>query len=273
MRTTFTPASSRAVICAGSAHAGPSVATILVRRTELRIGRSLTSARQRCITTRPPTTVSAARPARKASPSPRSTAGSTSHATRSASIPRRGDRAPVGAGRAGGLQGVRAHHLLETRAAPRAASRRVARRRPLAAPSPRTRPRGVHGGHRHVAPEDDRRAALEERAEGVGAAAALAPMLVHQRDVGEEMGGLHGGDDARARRAGEVARVDALEVLDAVRHRRARQPLQQVQRLAHGRIADGVRRDWRSRAWRPAPWPRAAASSPATGMPRSRLPS
>ena len=68
-------------------------------------------------------------------------------------------------------------------------------------------------------------------------------MLVHQRDVGEKVGGLHGGDDARARRAGEVARVDALEVLDTVRHRCARQPLQQVERLAHGCIADGVRGD------------------------------
>jgi hypothetical protein len=37
MRTTFTPASSRAVIWAGSDQAGPRVATILVRRTELAI--------------------------------------------------------------------------------------------------------------------------------------------------------------------------------------------------------------------------------------------
>ena len=37
--------------------------------------------------------------------------------------------------------------------------------------------------------------------------------------------------------------MDALEVLDTVRHRCARQPLQQVERLAHGCIADGVRGD------------------------------
>ena len=139
--------------------------------------------------------------------------------------------------------GVRAHDLLE--AQPLFGPPAVAWRSVGGAPLHRR----VHalarvdGGDRHVAPEDERRAALEERAEGVGAATALAPMLVHQRDVGEQMGGLHGGDDARARRAVEVARVDALEVLDAVRHRRARQPLQQVERPAHGRIADGMHGD------------------------------
>ena len=48
---------------------------------------SLMRPRHRRITISPPTTVSSARPARKAAPFPRSTAGSTAQATKSASMP------------------------------------------------------------------------------------------------------------------------------------------------------------------------------------------
>ena len=105
---------------------------------------SLMSARHRCITTSPADDREHRRPARKAAPSPRSTAGSTAQATRSASIP--GGEACRGAGRVpaalrGAQRCTRGPPRRSPAASPRAASRRPAPVGGAAAPAPRRRPR------------------------------------------------------------------------------------------------------------------------------------
>ena len=214
--------------------------------------------RHRRITTSPPTTVSSARPARTASPAPRSTAGSNAQATRSASCPGASVpdrcRAPAALRRA---RGVGAHGRRRTRAAPRDASRRPGRRRRSGARAPRRALARIDRRDRHVAPEHHRGAAPPQRPEGVRARGRARPSGAPPAEC--RSAGARAASRRRSRAPAARSRsasVHALEVLDPVRQRRPRERSHEVERATHGRIADGVHGDGDPRVRREPHGPR-----------------
>ena len=278
MRTTSTPASSRAAICVGlvprRAEGGDDLGAANGSAGHGMESNAGGQSHHCCITTSPATTVSAARPARTASPSSRSdrgieVPGDEVGILAGASLPRAGRRPPAAPRR-----GIGAHRVLEARASPPAASRRSARRRRPGARAPRTPPRG----DRSTRPA--RRCRTPSACRGAESARKRRlprPRAPQCRSTsGMSVSRCAGCMETTMPRGGgpvEIGGVHALEVLDAVRNRRP------GQRGSSGRAPAGPRhRRWRGPSTRcpprrPLASPRAASASVVIGMPRSRLPS
>ena len=220
----------------------------------------------------PPTTVSAARPARNASPSPRSTAGSTvpGHQVGVHSRRERPSRREVPAACAAAT--VYLGRPPPGRASPPDAIRAPAPRRIPSAPAPRTRlraDRSKRPARRCRTPSPSSAAAGSERhrrrgpgrpSDGppAGCRSGDAPVAWRRRSP------------ARAARA-DIGGVDALEVLDPMRQPRragARSSRSSARRTAASPIACAVTAMPLPAAVRMAS---RASASVVIGMPRSRL--
>ena len=65
-------------------------------------------------------------------------------------------------------------------------------------------------------------------------------MRVHQRNIGKQVGRLHGRHDSSPGSPVQIGGVHQLEVLDPVGNRDGRQSFDDVQRAAHGGVPNGV---------------------------------
>ena len=111
---------------------------------------------------------------------------------------------------------------------------------------------------------------IEKGPEGVRPLAPLAPARLGQGSVHQEVGRLHGHRDPAPGGPGEIIRVDALEVLDAVGKVRPGGVLQEVERETHGGVPDRVDGAGEAGLRRHPDRRHGASACAVMGMPQSR---